>query len=165
LESVAVVALAGVLTTGCAFTGAGVDRDEHGFAQVHARLAGVLPDLDAVTDPANAHAQSPAKFTGCFVDNDGDLYQPQAHREWTLGGPARASDELQVTPRGRQAGSAIARQLVARGWTGSTELDDYAGTDLSRSFDGYTVHLGLQAFNDVVNVWATTTPRKVCTTS
>ena len=79
-----------------------MDMDAPGLALVHERLAVVLPDLDAVTDPGNSVARKPATFSGCVVDNSGDLYQPELEREWNLQGSARVPHDLQVTSGGRR---------------------------------------------------------------
>jgi hypothetical protein len=150
---------------GCGSGTADAVKDPNGLAVPHDRFSLVLPELDAVKDPANAHAPKQSVFDGCVVDNSGDVYEPEVHREWNLRGSARVGDALKVSQGGRQAGQAIAAQLVARGWKGSTALDQDAATDLSKSFDGQQIHLGIQAFNDLVNVWADTKFRHVCNDS
>lgn len=135
--------------------------DRRGLTQVRQRLSAAAGDLDAVPDPVNAHARRGARLTGCSVDS-GEVFEPGLFREWRLVGPARSPDALDVTEQGRRAGSAIAAALISRGWSGTSRLDQDAATGLTRSYDGYTIGLTVQAFSDSVLVSGHTRHRRVC---
>ena len=148
--------------TACGNGSAGAVRNPHGLALVHERLSQVVPELDALNDPKHAHSAGRATFAGCEPDESGDVSEPQVSRGWDLDGSAYVDDALKVSPGGREAGRAIAAQLVADGWKGSTTLDNDSSTDLYKVFDDERIHLGIQVFNDVVNVWADVGSRHVC---
>jgi hypothetical protein len=169
------LALACLLTTACAASQVGstnIVEDKEGLALNQQRLSVAVEDLNAVTDPSHAQAEGPARPIGCSIDS-GQVFEPSASRSWTLTGPARDdtdpesvdAEPLKTTPAGQQAMERIAAQLIARGWSGSAQVqhtaEDVYVIDLQRIDRDHRVSLGLQGFNDSILAVATTTPKHV----
>lgn len=169
------VAVTCLLSVGCsaAPSGDSLVKDKRGLALNLDRLSVAVRDINAVRDPAHAHAKEKAAAHGCSVDS-GDVFEPQADQEWTLTGPARDNtdptsvdaDPLHATPLAQKAMNQIASQLAARGWSGKTRVqhtkDDIYVIDLHRTYPDHRVNLSMQGFSDSIIVTATTSPKHVC---
>lgn len=109
--------------TGCALgLHPEITVNEEALAKVRQRLNVAVDDLNAVEDPALAHARQPATLNGCTTDS-GDLFQPEVFQSWRLVRSAKTRNLYKTTRQGRAAALDIARQLIALGWSGSPELD------------------------------------------
>jgi hypothetical protein len=135
--------------------------NEDALGQVRQRLDVAVDDLNAIKDPAFAHASRPATLSGCTTDS-GDLFQPEVFQSWRLVGSAKTRNLYKTTRRGRAAALDIARQLIALGWSGSPKLDKYAAVSLWQSVNGHKVGLTVQALNNELIASAGTTPKHVC---
>lgn len=96
-----------------------------------------------------------ASFVGCTMDSV-DIFQPMVQRDWPLTTAAITRNVEKATRLGRAAASDIAAQIIAHGWTGSSELDRYAFTGLTKSFGGHKIGVSIQAFNNAVLATART---------
>jgi hypothetical protein len=130
---------------------------------IHERLQPAVLDLSSVGNSLKPGATA-AKFTTCYIDNEGDLYQPEVSRTWSLNGEARSADPGKTTPAGRAELAKIATELQSHGWSGRADPDQEGAIDLYKSYGTYRVHIGAQVFDDSINTWATTTPRRACRT-
>ena len=163
LALIGALATAFVVVTGLASLEADPVKDKAGLAVVRQHLSAASGDINALGDPANSKATGTAHVTACSVDS-GEVFEPTLYREWRLVGAAKSAKYDKVTDLGRRAGSSIAAALIARGWSGSAELtnEDFPATWLSKRYDGYTVTLTIQVFDDAVLVSGDTKHPRVC---
>jgi hypothetical protein len=136
-------------------------KDGSGHTVVLQRLSAAKGDLNAVADPPNSEAISIAKVFGCSVDS-GEVFEPELYREWRLLGPAKGTDSLHTTEPAKAVARRITKALIARGWAGSAELDQYASTDLTKSFNGHQISLSIQVDGESVLAVGDTPYKRVC---
>jgi hypothetical protein len=146
--------------------GPSVVKDKATYEHRHELLVSTGRDLDTVPTPSHARPAKRSEYTGCGGEDSGEIFQPAMWREWPLLKDARRPEsefELRTSKGAREAARSIVEDLRARGWVGKSTLDEYAATTLHGTGDRAEIYISVQAFEDSVLAYASSSSRKrVC---